>query len=137
MSSTDEKCPQINENEVNENKEDTTQNKEDTTQKNNNFNLEDELNNINDSSDISDLLKNLGNDENISGLFKQFTSGFSNLNSASPGNINDFLNNDDDDDDDMDLDGVNLDKYFIAKNGDNICDILNSLKDELVKFNNK
>ena len=44
--------------------------------------------------------------------------------------MNDFLNNDDDDD--MDLDAVNLDKYFInAKNGINICDILNSLKDEL------
>ncbi len=128
MASNDENCPEISENDVKQ--------QEETPKTSKKFNLEDELNNINDSNDISDLLKNLGNDENISGLFKQFTSGFANLNPPSDENMNDFLNNDDDDDD-MDLDAVNLDKYFIAKNGDNICDILNSLKDELVKFNNK
>tara|TARA_Y100000741_G_scaffold341918_1_gene304543 strand:+ start:3645 stop:4052 length:408 start_codon:yes stop_codon:yes gene_type:complete len=105
--------------------------------------IEDELNNLNENADIGDLLKNLGNDENISNLFKQFTSGFSNLGQQnqpsnednSNMNMNDFLNQDDDDLDDIDLDSINLDKYFVSKNGDNICDILHDIKEQLVVFN--
>jgi len=98
--------------------------------------IEDELNNLNENADIGDLFKNLGNDEGISNLFKQFTNGFSNLGGQDQSSNNDFINPADDELDDIDLDSINLDKYFISKKGDNICDILYDIKEQLVVFNN-
>ena len=53
------------------------------------------------------------------------------------GGLGQFLNPDDEDDDldDIDLDSINLDKYFVSKKGDNICDILDSIKEQLVIYN--
>ena len=102
------------------------------------LNLEEELNNSEDKNDLSELLKNMSSDENVSNLFKQFTSGFNNLNNSSNNlDENDFnLYNDDDDDDDIDLDSFNLDKYLMTKDGKkNICDVLLELKDVISNFN--
>ena len=100
------------------------------------LNLEEELNNSEDNNDLSELLKNIGNDENVSNLFKQFTSGFSNLNNSENNfSENDFnLYNENDESDDINIDSLNLDKYFISSSGKNICDVLLEVKDELVKL---
>ena len=114
-----------------------TQKKKDDTKSESNLNLEEELNNLEDKNDLSELLKNMSSDENVSNLFKQFTSGFSNLNNSENNfSENDFnLYNDNDDDDDIDIDSLNLDKYFISSSGKNICDVLLELKDEISKLN--
>lgn len=99
------------------------------------LNLEDELNNSEDKNDLGELLKNMSSDENVSNLFKQFTSGLSNINNSQ----NDLSENDfnlyNEDDDDIDIDSLNLDKYFMSSDGKNICDVLIDLKDVISKFN--
>ena len=99
------------------------------------LNLEEELNNSEDKNDLGELLKNMSSDENVSNLFKQFTSGLSNINNSQ----NDLSENDfnlyNEDDDDIDIDSLNLDKYFISSDGKNICDVLIDLKDVISKFN--
>lgn len=118
----------------NKNDKSSTENNTNTDEPNT-TNIEEALNNLNENTDMSDILKNLGTDENISNLFKQFTSGLSNINNSQ----NDLSENDfnlyNEDDDDIDIDSLNLDKYFISSDGKNICDVLIDLKDVISKFN--
>ena len=125
----------------------TSNNDENTSNndENNNFDLQDELNDLNEKNDLSDLLKNIGSDEGISKLLgseenlgellKQFTSGFSNTESGQENHQDEF--NLSEENDDIDFDSINLDKYLISSKGDNLCDILSDIKDELIKINNK
>ena len=116
--------------------EKNTQNNNEKVMDKPSLNLEEELNNSEDKNDLGELLKNMSSDENVSNLFKQFTSGLSNINNSQNDlSENDFNLYNEDDDDDIDIDSLNLDKYFISSSGKNICDVLLELKDEISKLN--
>tara|TARA_Y100000768_G_scaffold96675_1_gene70408 strand:- start:15569 stop:15931 length:363 start_codon:yes stop_codon:yes gene_type:complete len=108
-----------NNNDMDKHTEDTKSNEEVTVPMENNTDNECDINNIND------LLGSLGNPEELGDLFKKFTNSFSNLETNDDNNENEH---DDISEQDLDFD---LDKYLIGKNGQNICDVLTDIKDQL------
>mgnify|MGYP001460655098 CR=1 FL=1 len=96
-------------------------------------NIEKELNNLNDTGDLQSMLNSLSNDENLTNLFKQFSSGFSNFANTDNNNEETEIQ---EDSEDLDFEKLNLDKYLLSKDGDNLCDVLCSIKNELVNINN-
>lgn len=108
---------------------------------------EDICNNINtDTPNLQDLLNNFNSEDNdISQIFNNFSKGdlgdainqFTNIIKTSQNKSENNINNLDDieqDSNDDDFDGdfeLNLDKYFISKDGKNICDVLSDIKSEL------
>ena len=104
-------------------------------------------NNINtDTPNLQDLLNNFNSQDNdISQIFNNFSKGdlgdainqFTNIIKTSQDKSKNNINNLDDieqDSNDDDFDGdfeLNLDKYFISKDGKNICDVLSDIKSEL------
>jgi len=96
-------------------------------------NIEKELGNLNDTGDLQSMLNSLSNDENLTNLFKQFSSGFSNFANADNNNEETEIQ---EDSEDLDFETLNLDKYLLSKDGDNLCDVLCSIKNELVNINN-
>jgi hypothetical protein len=96
-------------------------------------NIEKELGNLNDTGDLQNMLNSLSNDENLTNLFKQFSSGFSNFTNTDNNNEDTEIQ---EDSEDLDFETLNLDKYLLSKDGDNLCDVLCSIKNELVNINN-
>ena len=94
--------------------------------------LQEEIDSLNDNSGIADIinnLKNLSNEENLSNLFKEFTSNI-------PTNTNDNSDfEDNNESDDYEYEALNLDKYLISSNGNNICDILSNIELQLNSIN--
>lgn len=96
-------------------------------------NIEKELGSLNDTGDLQGMLNSLSNDENLTNLFKQFSSGFSNFANSDNNNEETEIQ---DESEDLDFETLNLDKYLLSKDGNNLCDVLCSIKDELVNINN-
>lgn len=104
-------------------------------------NLHDLLNNFNSqNSDISSLFNNFSKGD-LGEAIKQFTNVMSNNSkNSSENNIHNLSEEEDDDEEDDEDFGedfeLNLDKYFISKDGKNICDLLSDIKSELtdIKF---
>ena len=98
-------------------------------------NIEKELGDLNETGDLQNMLNNLSSDENLTNLFKQFSSGFSNFTNTDNNNSNQDSEIQEDSED-LDFETLNLDKYLLSKDGDNLCDVLCSIKNELVNINN-
>lgn len=103
-------------------------------------NLQDLLNNFNsEDADFSQLFNNLSKGD-LGDAIKQFTNVLSkNSQNTSDNNINNLheMGNDSNEDDfDGDFE-LNLDKYFISKDGKNICDVLSDIKSELLDIKHK
>jgi len=96
-------------------------------------NIEKELGNLNETGDLQNMLNSLSNDENLTNLFKQFSSGFSNFANTDNNNEETEIQ---EESEDLDFETLNLDKYLLSKDGDNLCDVLCSIKNELVNINN-
>ena len=96
-------------------------------------NLQDLLNNFNSQdTDISQIFNNFSKGD-LGDAIKQFTNIIKTSQDKSENNINNLDNIEQDSNDD-DFDGdfeLNLDKYFISKDGKNICDVLSDIKSEL------
>ena len=96
-------------------------------------NLQDLLNNFNSQdTDISQIFNNFSKGD-LGDAIKQFTNIIKTSQDKSENNINNLDDIEQDSNDD-DFDGdfeLNLDKYFISKDGKNICDILSDIKSEL------
>jgi len=102
--------------------------------------LKDLINNFNSGDNMSKMMDKFSNGEigdmsDIGNVLKQFTniiSSNSNNSDSSPNkNTNDCTEEDDslcEEDEEFDF---NLDKYFISKNGKNLCDVLLDIKTEL------
>ena len=97
-------------------------------------NLQDLLNNFNSQdTDISQIFNNFSKGD-LGDAIKQFTNIIKTSQDKSENNINNLDNIEQDSNDD-DFDGdfeINLDKYFISKDGKNICDVLSDIKSELL-----
>ena len=103
-------------------------------------NLHDLLNNFNSKdNDISEIFNNFSKGD-LGDAIKQFTNVMkTSQDNKSENNINNLGDVEQDSNDD-DFDGdfeLNLDKYFISKDGKNICDILSDIKSELHDIKNK
>ena len=96
-------------------------------------NLQDLLNNFNSQdTDISQIFNNFSKGD-LGDAIKQFTNIIKTSQDKSENNINNLDDIEQDSNDD-DFDGdfeLNLDKYFISKDGKNICDVLSDIKSEL------
>jgi len=96
-------------------------------------NLQDLLNNFNSQdNDISQIFNNFSKGD-LGDAIKQFTNIIKTSQDKSENNINNLDDIEQDSNDD-DFDGdfeLNLDKYFISKDGKNICDVLSDIKSEL------
>lgn len=94
--------------------------------------LQEEIDSLNDNNGIADIinnLKSLSNEENLSNLFKEFTSNI-------PTNNNDNSDfEDNNESEDYEYEALNLDKYLISSNGNNICDILSNIELQLNSIN--
>jgi hypothetical protein len=97
-------------------------------------NLQDLLNNFNSQdNDISQIFNNFSKGD-LGDAIKQFTNIIKTSQDKSENNINNLDDVEQDSNDD-DFDGdfeLNLDKYFISKDGKNICDVLSDIKSELL-----
>ena len=97
-------------------------------------NLQDLLNNFNSKdTDISQIFNNFSKGD-LGDAIKQFTNIIKTSQDKSENNIN-SLDDIEQDSNDDDFDGdfeLNLDKYFISKDGKNICDVLSDIKSELL-----
>ncbi len=97
-------------------------------------NLQDLLNNFNSQdTDISQIFNNFSKGD-LGDAIKQFTNIIKTSQDKSENNIN-SLDDIEQDSNDDDFDGdfeLNLDKYFISKDGKNICDVLSDIKSELL-----
>ena len=84
-------------------------------------NIEKEIGNLNETGDLQSMLNSLSNDENLTNLFKQFSSGFSNFANTDNNNEETEIQ---DESEDLDFETLNLDKYLLSKDGNNLCDVL-------------
>ena len=92
---------------------------------------------------MKNMLDQLNKNEDFKNILGSFSSNFKNpmqkkskssddSNNIEESDIKDDIYDDNSTDEDFELD---LDKYFISKNGENLCDILSGIKNELSEIN--
>ena len=99
----------------------------------NNEDLNDLLNNFNsENNDISKIFNNFSKGD-LGDAIKQFTNVISNTSKKMNNPEKHVCETDEELDEDFDEEdfAFDLDKYFISKNGQNICDVLSDIKSDI------